>query len=491
MAKSLELLNLGERWLENLLKCPVCDNFYDEPRQLPCGHNFCRQCLSVYYFIPLEQSHYMHCPECSMMFILTKDPTEHKCFTLCSIVEDFRKSIQDAGAAVIYCCICHTEGAIKEAVTTCLMCEVSLCDEHVHQHREVFQEHLLVEPPMDLSEMKCMNHTNLVLKYNSPLSNTSTCNTCALERKWMDQIKENLSYLGERFEIYIKSHHRGLEKIVDNSHNVLKSQTVFLRENTVPNQKTEDVYFGAVALILLLSCFCVLSTYIENNKIRSTVLTQSTQLQELFHYLSDAECFDPSTSSSTNKVHSPSTQLMNFLTLDLDSSSPFLKVSPDLMSVERVDHKLPLPSHPSRFRETPQILTHQCFSYGRHYWEVIPEGVWDVAVSYKSIKRNVKDFFGYNKNSWSLTRKFNGSLVVYHNRTQTMVSRSLDYQKVAIAIDFQEGSITFSEVGKQINLLHKFRSQLTQPVCLGFGLYKTYPPSRITIVKKIPFPMAV
>lgn len=57
--------------------------------------------------------------------------------------------------------------------------------------------------------------------------------------------------------------------------------------------------------------------------------------------------------------------------------------------------------------------------------------------------------------------------------------------RIAVALDYGAGTITFSEVERSGNLthLHTFSTTFTQPVTLGFGLYKTKLNSRIAILK--------
>lgn len=60
--------------------------------------------------------------------------------------------------------------------------------------------------------------------------------------------------------------------------------------------------------------------------------------------------------------------------------------------------------------------------------------------------------------------------------------------RVALALDYDVGTITFSEVGPSSMLthLHTFSTTFTEPVCLGFGLYKPDLHSRISIVRMSP-----
>lgn len=174
------------------------------------------------------------------------------------------------------------------------------------------------------------------------------------------------------------------------------------------------------------------------------------------------------------------------LSLDLDTVSPFLGISADLKSVERVKTKLHYPDRSSRFDEAPQVLSALCFSSGTHMWEVEAEGYWDIAVSYTSIQRKSKDssFFGNNTESWSLTHNGEGELFAHHNGRKTALSSTLQSSRIAVMINFEKGNITFTSVGSTTSRhLHEFEAELTQPACLGLGLYQVDPPSRASVVR--------
>ncbi|KAE8291324.1 Chromodomain-helicase-DNA-binding protein 8 [Larimichthys crocea] len=174
------------------------------------------------------------------------------------------------------------------------------------------------------------------------------------------------------------------------------------------------------------------------------------------------------------------------LTLDTNTAHPLLSISDDLRLVTRVKNRLPCAAHPERFDHWPQVLAIQTFSSGTHYWEVEAEGFWDIAVCYRNIGRKGKEgnAFGNNKVSWSLTQQHDKKLAAWHNRRKTRLTYQMTGTRVAVAVDYGAGTITFSEVGPSGNLthLHTFSTTFTEPVCLGFGLYKAELNSRISIV---------
>lgn len=87
--------------------------------------------------------------------------------------------------------------------------------------------------------------------------------------------------------------------------------------------------------------------------------------------------------------------------------------------------------------------------------------------------------------SWSLTQQHDRKLAAWHNRRKTRLTHQMTGNRVAVALDYGAGTISFSEVGPSSHLtnLHTFSASFTQPVCLGFGLYKAELNSRISIVK--------
>lgn len=169
----------------------------------------------------------------------------------------------------------------------------------------------------------------------------------------------------------------------------------------------------------------------------------------------------------------------------MDTANDYIEISNDLHVAKKVKTRMGYPSVPSRFEDAPQVLSSHCFRTGAHVWEVKVEGYWDVAVSFRSIKheRNSRSAFGNNPHSWSLTRKGSGDLVAYHDGTKTAISATLESNRLAVMVDIEKGNITFASMGSTTTRLHEFQAKLTQPVCLGFGLYRVDPPSIASIVK--------
>lgn len=88
--------------------------------------------------------------------------------------------------------------------------------------------------------------------------------------------------------------------------------------------------------------------------------------------------------------------------------------------------------------------------------------------------------------SWSLTQQHDRKLAAWHNRRKARLLHQMGGNRIAVAVDYSAGTITFSEVGASGSLshLHTFTVTFSEPLCLGFGLYKAELNSRVTILTK-------
>ncbi|XP_078121958.1 E3 ubiquitin/ISG15 ligase TRIM25-like isoform X1 [Sander vitreus] len=160
--------------LEDELTCSICLSPFDCPVTIPCGHNFCQECLLDTW---KEDSY--SCPQCRTHFA-TK-PELKKNTVLSTVVETFNLRTNKSEASlketseesdeaeeedeeeeedVIRCDTCME----AEASQTCLTCMASFCEEHLRPHREnpKFSVHQLIEPVGDLSERICPDHHKLM-----------------------------------------------------------------------------------------------------------------------------------------------------------------------------------------------------------------------------------------------------------------------------------------------------------------------------------------
>ncbi|XP_040001964.1 E3 ubiquitin/ISG15 ligase TRIM25 isoform X2 [Xiphias gladius] len=150
--------------LEDELTCSICLSTFEVPVTIPCGHNFCQDCLLATW----KETY--SCPQCRTHF--ANKPELRKNTVLSTVVETFNLRSTKSEASlfeeekkvgeedVIRCDTCME----AEASQTCLTCMASFCDEHLRPHREnpIFRLHQLSEPVGDLSDRICPDHHKLM-----------------------------------------------------------------------------------------------------------------------------------------------------------------------------------------------------------------------------------------------------------------------------------------------------------------------------------------
>ncbi|XP_067837610.1 E3 ubiquitin/ISG15 ligase TRIM25-like [Heptranchias perlo] len=140
---------------EDELTCAVCLQVYQDPVVLSCQHSFCLKCIEgVWVQTPGPEG--FECPQCRQKF--NPRPSLKRNFTLCNIVEKYKRSQPPAESARVVCDTCIENPS--PAVKTCLKCEASFCSLHLKPHllKGAYKDHTLIEPVADLTDRQCVDH---------------------------------------------------------------------------------------------------------------------------------------------------------------------------------------------------------------------------------------------------------------------------------------------------------------------------------------------
>ncbi|TDH06167.1 hypothetical protein EPR50_G00130000 [Perca flavescens] len=259
--------------LEELLMCPVCQDIFKDPRQLPCGHSMCMGCLEN--MMGHSSDIPFRCPDCRAHF----GPIVgvQKSYALANIVEDLRvnRRRREEQTKSVYCDCCLENKTL--AMKTCLKCEVSLCKEHIKDHLElpVYTGHPLVRPLSDLLERKCPEHEDEVLRYYCNASRRYICNVCAVESKQHNLATEASSVLRRQLTEYMDQRFNMLKE--QSSESVKKLQEDIQREKQKVNPA--DSSLNSVTVVLLCLWFIVLY-YAYNYSVENQMLTEALDKQQ-------------------------------------------------------------------------------------------------------------------------------------------------------------------------------------------------------------------
>ncbi|XP_019112785.1 E3 ubiquitin/ISG15 ligase TRIM25 isoform X3 [Larimichthys crocea] len=262
--------------LEEMLTCPVCQDIFKDPRQLPCGHSMCMSCLENMMDHTSDMP--FRCPDCRGYFGHTI--AVQKSYALANIAEDFRvnRRSRDEQKKHVYCDCCLEKKTL--AMKMCLKCEVALCKEHVKDHLElpVFTGHPLVNPLGDLLKRKCPEHEDEVLRYYCNSSRRYICNVCALETKQHTLATEASTVLRRQLTEYMDQRFEMLkEQMTESNESVKKLQEDIRRERHKGNLADSPV--NSVTVVLLCLWFIVLY-YAYNYSVENQTLAEALDKQQ-------------------------------------------------------------------------------------------------------------------------------------------------------------------------------------------------------------------
>uniref|UniRef100_A0A3B4YD12 E3 ubiquitin-protein ligase TRIM39-like n=1 Tax=Seriola lalandi dorsalis TaxID=1841481 RepID=A0A3B4YD12_SERLL len=162
---------------EDQFLCSVCLDVFNEPVSIPCGHNFCKTCITKHW----EGKNQCHCPLCNKKF--------NKGLKLC-VNTGFREVVQNFKK---HCVISTTNVPVKpgevpcdfclgikfKAYKTCLVCLASYCETHLEPHQRVaaLNRHKLTDPVQNLENKICKKH-NWILELFCRNDLTRVCVLC-------------------------------------------------------------------------------------------------------------------------------------------------------------------------------------------------------------------------------------------------------------------------------------------------------------------------
>ncbi|XDV26032.1 hypothetical protein PO909_029836 [Leuciscus waleckii] len=142
--------------------CSVCLNLLKDPVTIPCGHSYCKICITGCWDQE-DQMRVYSCPQCRQIF--SPRPALVKNTILAEVVEKLKTNLPAdcyAGAGDVQCDVCN--GRKRKAVKSCLGCLNSYCLNHLEQHESFFKRkrHNLTDATGRLQEMICQKHDELL-----------------------------------------------------------------------------------------------------------------------------------------------------------------------------------------------------------------------------------------------------------------------------------------------------------------------------------------
>ncbi|XP_048012518.1 E3 ubiquitin-protein ligase TRIM39-like isoform X2 [Megalobrama amblycephala] len=423
------------RFSQDEFRCSVCLDLLKDPVAIPCGHSYCKICITGCWDQE-DQKRVYSCPQCRQTF--SPRPALAKITILAEMVEKLKKIKLSAdcyaGAGDVQCDVCT--GRKHKAVKSCLVCLNSYCQNHLEQHESWFKgkRHNLTDATGRLQEMICPKHDK-ILEVFCRTDQKCICLLCT-----MDEHKnhDTVSAAAQRTE---KQSFQSL---------------------SAPPESTDvnDDPFSSVCSFAVL-----------RESVRQLRDKLEDFCKEELKKISDRVTFTNIVPRTRNDFLLYSDQL----NLDLNTVNKYLCLSEGNRVIAYTDifTAQPYPDHPDRFDGyNLQVLCRESVC-GRCYWEIEWSGDIGVSisVSYKSISRKGSGnecMFGRNDQSWSLICS-SSSYSFKHNNIDTKLPVKSISRRIGVYVDHGAGTLSFYSVsGDTMSLIHTVRTTFTQPLYPGF-----------------------
>ncbi|XP_044050886.1 E3 ubiquitin-protein ligase TRIM21-like [Siniperca chuatsi] len=518
---------------EDQFLCSICLDVFTDPVTIPCGHNFCKTCITKHWNINVP----CQCPNCKQVFY-TRPELSVNTF-ISEMAAQFRQSAQQKASSSsseqqvskpgeVPCDVCT--GTKLKALKSCLVCLASYCETHLEPHLTAsrLKRHQLIDPVENLEGRMCTKHDKL-LELFCKTDQTCVCMLCTvLDHKTHEFVPLKEEYEDKKAELgkteaetqqliqerrlKIQEIKRSVELSKEDAdreiaggvqvftalkESVERSQAELIDTIREKQRKTEKQAEGFIQK---------LEQEISDLKQRSSELEQLSRSEDHLHLLQSLlslNAASPTKDWTEVAVHPPSyegtvvravNQLEETLskqmkklfeaelkrvqqyavavTLDPDTANPWLILSDDGKQVKHGDVEKNLPDNPKRFDTCAIVLAKQSFSSGRFYYEVQVKGKteWDLGVVRESVNRKGQITVSPQNGYWTICLRNENE---YKAAAGPAVRLSLKSQPetAGVFVDYEDGLVSFYDADAAA-LIYSFTG-----CCFTEKLYPLFSPS--------------
>ncbi|CAL8321472.1 unnamed protein product [Arctogadus glacialis] len=510
--------------------CSICLDLLCNPGTLTCGHSYCLDCIRQHWDNQALSGVYS-CPQCRQTF--KTRPALVKTTVLADVMEELKRTqLQDTppdhcydGPEDVGCDVCT--GRKMKAIKTCLVCQVSYCEDHLQSHYLVagLKRHKLVEPAADLQDNICPRH-NEVMNIFCRQDRQAICHLCFLDEH---RSHDTVSAEAERNERQkeLSGYQRATRarvKEVEQDLEVLQQEMVSInRFADEAVRSADEMFVDLIRSVERRRSEVTAETRTEQEaglkrvrdlrknleqelvqmKGSGAVLDRLSQTQSHVTFLQKYPwnySIRRSTARPTRDVRT--TQRFNNGTVALvemkDKLALFLKDNSAQLSLAEAPVEV-LPSEQLHTRA--QLLTYSCelsidpsttrllltpgdrgvtqrggtaggcrskeSLTGRHYWEVKWKGFVTINVGYKDSSWDHQGF-GKDSQSWALIIQPN-TVQFQHDRIPIRILGPPP-SRVGVYLDYSSGTLCFYSISDTMTLLHKVKTTFTKPLYAGLWL---------------------
>ncbi|XP_070815586.1 tripartite motif-containing protein 16-like protein [Chaetodon trifascialis] len=504
----------------NHLRCPVCFKILRTPVTVPCGHNFCLQCIQRCWDRDKRSNSPCSCPECGHTF--PSRPRLIMNTTLADLVRDTEQ--RDAGSEswkqthsrvstqapkrASSCTetgspLCWRHNCILD-VYCCtdeeIICAVCASSEHIghtigsvmgerkRKQEELKNMQMKSQQVLQEQEKKCNKLWETLQQIEEEARKTEDSCEGILTRV-IDSLQRHYLSVKE----LIGAQEKAAAAQVQISLQTLQMKMEQMRERSTQMdclaQTDNDVHFLKKWLSLRHCCEKDHLRPLHRDSEDPLLPFKSTKraVEELGRHLEefcDKEFISISQTglpgvNNAEQTAEPKTraeflQYACGLSLDPATAHEDLLISHGDKEVRLspIKFKSPTGCNSERFVHRRQLLCREGLQAERCYYEIELEGdKAEIALAYKTIDRKSRtklSAFGANINSWSLDRSAHYS--VSHRADSIQLTTTPNHHRIGVYLEFKKGTLSFYEVSDSMTFLYKVEATFTEPLYPGFWL---------------------
>ncbi|XP_033982759.1 E3 ubiquitin-protein ligase TRIM39-like [Trematomus bernacchii] len=489
---------------EHQFLCSICLDVFTDPVSTPCGHNFCKACITQHWDSKVPYQ----CPNCKKLFHTRPELLVNTFIS--EMVAQFRQSAQQKASSSsseqqvvkpgeVPCDACT--GTRLKALKSCLVCLESYCETHLEPHltRAGLKKHQLIDPVENLEGRMCVKHDKL-LELFCKTDQVCVCMLCTYsDHKTHDVVPLKEGYEGKKAELgktdaeiqlmiqkrrlKIQEMNRSVElskegadrEIADGvqvftalKESVERSQAELIDTVKEKQRETEEQAEGFIK---------ELEQEISELKKRSSEVEQLSRSEDQLHLLQSFTSLNaaPPTKNWTEvrvrppsyegialiKVQETLSQLLAEVelkrvqqyevevTLDPDTAHAELILSDDGKQVKHSGERKvkKVKKMPQRFNVCKSVLAKQSFSSRRFYYEVQVKGLIDcnVGLARESINRKGNITLTPGNGFWTIGLRAGNKFYACADLEHRLSLKSQP-EKVGVFVDYEEGLVSFYDV---------------------------------------------
>ncbi|NXP42463.1 TRI65 protein, partial [Leiothrix lutea] len=503
--------------LEEKLVCSICLELFKVPVTLPCGHNFCKRCISDHWDkqkqAPAGTDASCTCPECRRGF--ERCPELEKNVTLYSVVELARDS--DARGSATGRCevapagVCRQHGRPLELYCEderrciCCICTVRDCQRHrrvlfeeERAKKQTFLQESLekaqeeserVELAMKELEVQTQSIKDRSEEFKARIQSKFTqlrkaledfqCQTVArIEQEQgaaLEHVDKNWNLWRDRLDVLGQHRERVQSLLACPDHRTFLQEFPLLPPLESPEELV-PVEFDVAAVITPISEILSSISRLLLEDLPGSVAPKAPDSSGQVHPQElEVKAVAPLPSVASLPRCQLRAELLKDhrnLTFDPETANKYLELSKGARKAKHSPGAVHGQEQGPRFQPW-QVLCTQSYGPGHHYWEVkISSHSVILGVTYRGLPREQQQGHRFNigldGGSWGLQVR-EDCYLAWHKGQAQKIQEQL-YKNLGVSLDYSKGLLSFYGLGERTKLIHSFHGVFTEPLYPVFWL---------------------